>query len=144
MRKLKVAIIILGAVFAISVVLNILGILVVGKLFIYNLSQMEYEDARRAVINIPERQMPGEYYGYWDEDLDAIIDRDLARYLAEAEKLAGWERTLYELRPSLHSGIGSQIIKCEVGVYLILLTWKELWDGIRIDKEMEARCQKYS
>lgn len=128
MRKLRIIIIILSVVFTLSLILQVLGILVAGKQFIYNLSQMEYEDAYRVVEGMIESHLPEQYRGFWSKEQ---IRQELDRYLASASELNVWEIVVYELRPSVQSGILKQVGMYNAVILIILLIWHELWDAKR-------------
>ena len=140
MKNLKVAIIItLVVTLALSMMLNVMGALLAGKQFIYNLSQMEYEGAYRVLQGVVKEYLAGywpQYSGLFDKD---TIKHKLDLYIARASELTAIENYICGLRRQAKSYTGNLILKLSSVTLIIILIWHELRDT----KRQEELCQKY-
>lgn len=130
-RGMRVAIIMAALIFTMNLSITTLGLLVSGKQFIYNLSQMDYPEAYRVVQNIALahlHEIPPEHARLINEEM---IRSELDRYLKSAEELNEAENIILNLSNRSKSGAINTYFKTSTAVLIALLIWHELWRAKR-------------
>lgn len=135
---IRIAILVLGLVFLLNFLVEVLGVLYSGKQFIYNLSQMDYPEAYRVLQNVVQayiHEIPSEYVRLISEE---TIRSELVRYLKSAEELNEVENIILNLSNRAKLGAINIFLKTSAAVFVALLIWHESWQA-KIQEEADDR-----